>query len=75
MSAILVYSQLAEQKYVLGKPHCLRENEDLLLRMDMTELGAQEFVSCFALNCSEAFSWYFGGYTKSLLPIVSQDRS
>ncbi|CAE7451480.1 unnamed protein product [Symbiodinium natans] len=37
VSAILVYTQLAAEKYVLAKPHCLRETEDLLLRMDMTE--------------------------------------
>eukprot|EP00439_Symbiodinium_sp_Y106_P068896 s2156_g11.t1 len=39
VSAIMVYTQLAERKYILGKPHCLRENEDLLLRMDTTEYG------------------------------------
>ncbi|CAE7018982.1 unnamed protein product [Symbiodinium sp. CCMP2456] len=39
VSAIMVYTQLGERKYVLGKPHCLRENEDLLLRMDTTEYG------------------------------------
>ena len=37
MSAMLVYARLAEKKFVLAKPQTLRENEDLLLRLDTEE--------------------------------------
>ncbi|CAJ1425609.1 unnamed protein product [Effrenium voratum] len=37
VSAMLVYARLAEKKFVLAKPQTLRENEDLLLRLDTEE--------------------------------------